>query len=98
MKRLWLALFATTLCSPALAQAPQGFGTLNSSAAITAGNTFQQLLAANAKRRSLTIQNNNASDSCWIFIGPTASATKATSMLLFPGGSYNRYYPYIPIG
>jgi hypothetical protein len=53
------------------------------------------VLAANNKRRSLTIANNNASDSCWIFIG-SAAATKGTSILLLAGQGYTRYYPYIP--
>ena len=78
---------------------PTNRSTLNNSATITAGNTFQQVLAANSssvQRQSLTIENNNASDNCWLFIGPTASATKARSILLTPGGSYTRYWPYVP--
>lgn len=65
---------------------------------IATGNTFQQVLAASTinNRFSITIQNNNATDSCWVFLGPNASATKATSILLLAGGSYTRYYPYIP--
>jgi hypothetical protein len=82
------------------AQAIVDAATTNGSISITAGNTFQQALAAlglpPAQRRSLTIENNNASDSCWIYIGATASATKAISILLLPGGSYTRYYPYVP--
>lgn len=81
-------------------------GTINSSVVIATGNTFQQVLAsiigatgqtgvANV-RQSLTIENNNASDSCWVFIGPTASAAKGTSILLLAGGSYTRYWPYVP--
>lgn len=74
--------------------------TLNSSATITAGNTFQTILASNfgtaVQRQALTIENNNATDSCWIFIGPLASATKATSILLLAGGSYTRYWPFVP--
>lgn len=73
--------------------------TLNSSATITTGNTFQTILAVisgtSTQRQSLTIQNNNAVDSCWLFIG-AGSATKATSMLLLAGGSYTRYWPYVP--
>jgi hypothetical protein len=95
MKKL-LVLLAPLFVSPALAQAPQGFGTLNSSVVIATGNTFQTVLAANSKRRSLTIQNNNATDSCWVYVGPTASATKGTSILLASGQSYIRYYPYTP--
>jgi hypothetical protein len=75
-------------------------GTVNSSATITAGNAFQSVLATligtSTVRQSLTIENNNAADSCWVFIGPNASATKATSILLTPGGSYQRYFPYVP--
>jgi hypothetical protein len=82
------------------AQAQTVAPTTNSSAVIAAGNTFQQILAAvtnNNQRRSLTIQNDNTNgDNCWLFIGATGSATKGTSMLLGPGGSYQRYSPYVP--
>ena len=78
--------------------------TANQSATITTGNTFQQVLAASAFRHSLTIQNNNASDSCWIAFGAVngtaitaGNATKAESILLTAGGSFQRYYPYVPI-
>jgi len=74
--------------------------TTNGSVTITTGSTFQQVLAAvgtpPAIRRSLTIENNNATDSCWIFLGPTANATKGTSILLLAGGAYARYFPYVP--
>jgi hypothetical protein len=93
MKKLLLLLLL--FASPALAQAPQNFGTLNGSVVIATGNTFQTVLTANNRRRSLTIANNNASDSCWIFIG-SAAATKGTSILLLAGQGYTRYYPYIP--
>lgn len=72
--------------------------TTNISVVITAGNTFQQVMAAlvpPAQRRSLTIQNNNATDNCWVYIG-AGSATKGTAILLLPGGSYTRYFPYVP--
>jgi hypothetical protein len=98
MKKL-LLISALLFASPAFAQAPQMRGTVNSSVVIATGNTFQQVLAAlaqNARRNSLTIQNNNATDSCWLYVGPTASATKGTSILLLAGGSYTRYFPYIP--
>lgn len=75
--------------------------TLNSSVTIGAGNTFQQALASNlgttTQRQALTIQNNNTStDNCWVFLGATASATKATSILLQPGQAYTRYWPFVP--
>jgi hypothetical protein len=92
---LFVALLFTT---PAFAQAPQMRATVNGSVVIATGNTFQTALAAAtaaARRNSLTIQNNNATDSCWIFIG-SAAATKGTSMLLLAGQGYSRYYPYIP--
>lgn len=97
LKRLIAALLALSMAGPALAQTVAQ--TTNSSAVIAAGNTFQSVLAAitqTNQRRSLTIENNNAADNCWLFIGATGSATKATSILLLPGGSYTRYYPYIP--
>jgi hypothetical protein len=96
MKRLAVALFALLLAGPAFAQTVAQ--TVNSSVVITTGSTFQTILAAitqTNQRRSLTISNNNATDSCWLFIG-SGSATKATSILLLPGGSYTRYSPYIP--
>lgn len=85
--------------SPVHADEPSNRVTLNSSATISAGNTFQTVLNAVTpnNRRSLTIQNNNATDSCWIVVGGAlASATKAIAILLLPGGSYTRYYPYVP--
>src|ERR1700737_453103 len=70
---------------------------------IAAGNTFQSILpaiptTASVGRRSITIQNNNATDSCWIFLmglGET-TPTKARAILLLSGGSYTRYFPLVP--
>jgi hypothetical protein len=97
MKRLAALLLAVCLgVAPAAAQTVAQ--TTNGSVTITTGNTFQTALSAvtnNNQRRSLTIANNNATDSCWLFIG-AGSATKATSILLLPGGAYTRYYPYVP--
>ena len=88
---LWGAWFAQDA-----SRAQQNRFTLNGSAVITAGNTFQTVLAA-APRWSLTIQNNNASDSCWVYIG-SGSATKGTSIQLDTthGTAYTRYFPYVP--
>ena len=74
---------------------PGNKNTTNAAIVITTGNTFQVALAAATNRASLTIENNNASDSCWIYIG-SGSATKALSLLLLAGGSYTRYFPYVP--
>lgn len=100
-------LFAYT---PVFAQSQNGMpttgvvinrATVNSSVTITTGNTFQQALPSNlgtaTQRQALTIQNNNTStDNCWVFLGTTASATKATSILLSPGEAYTRYWPFVP--
>lgn len=94
--RLIALLFALLVGTPALAQT--NAATTNSSAVITTGNTFQTVLAAVATgniRRSITIVNNNATDSCWIYLG-SGTATKATSILLIAGGSYYRYWPLVP--
>lgn len=101
------AILAATLSFnpvPAEAQITNA-ATTNGSVAITAGNTFQSVLAVmtvssttpQTGRRSLTIQNNNTNgDNCWVFVGPNASATKGTAILLAQGASYTRYYPYVP--
>jgi hypothetical protein len=79
---------------------PQDRSTVIATVVITTGNTFQQVLASiigtTNYRAWLMIQNNNASDNCWIFPGTVANATKATSMLLLPGGSYSRAWPFVP--
>jgi hypothetical protein len=90
---------------------PQNVTTINGSVTITTGNTFQQVLAAAAAtstnaspRRALTIQNNNTnSDNCWIAFGTSGgtaitagNATKAESILLAQGGSFQRYEPFVP--
>lgn len=94
------------------AHAQGAIPTANWSVKITTGNTFQSVQGANNARRSLTIQNNNASDNCYVntdgsvIAGNTTSTTVTTSdskvsmtaaqasILLLPGGSYTRYYPY----
>ncbi len=92
------ALVALFGVREAVAQSrPLNAASVNSSIVITLGNTFQTALAAKANRQSITIQNNNTTtDNCWIFLGATASATKGTSILLTPGSSYTRYFPYVP--
>jgi hypothetical protein len=101
MRRLIGALVLLLVSFPAVAQSPIPAATINGSVVIATGNTFQSVLAAlgapPAARRSVTIQNNNVTtDNCWLFIGPTASATKGLSILLAPGQSYTRYFPYVP--
>ena len=92
---------AFLLGGPAAAQITNA-PTTNVPVTIAVGNTFQTVLAAvgapPAIRRSLTIQNNQATgtDLCWLYLGPLANATKATSIVLAVGVSYTRYFPYIP--
>jgi hypothetical protein len=56
-------------------------------------------VAASTSRMSLTIQNNNSistgTEYCYIFVG-SGSASLATAIILAPGGSYQRYFPFIP--
>lgn len=89
-----------------------GLSTIRVPIVIVAGNTFQTILPASAGRRSLTVQNNNGTDSCWLDFGQSsalsltgipsgtsltaAAATKTGAILLLAGGSYSRYYPYTP--
>lgn len=100
MKRRAAILFCLLFAAPAFAQAPQMRTTVNGSVVITVGNTFQTVLAAptgGSRRLSLSLVNNNSTDSCWIVIGGVlGSATKGIAILLLPGGSYTRYYPYVP--
>jgi hypothetical protein len=59
--------------------------TLNASGAITATGVFQSVFASGqTNRTACTIQNNGAANQ-WVFFGPIASATAATSVLLIPG-------------
>src|SRR6202042_1525392 len=72
---------------------PAGRGTTNRAGTIATGGTFQTILAASVIRFSMTVQNNNplsGTEYCYLFIGG-GSATEATSILLGPGGSYQRY-------
>ena len=96
------------------AQAQSAMAHVNKSVSITTGNTYQQIEGINQSRRVVEIQNNNATDSCFLEVtGAVASgnttATNVTvngvsitsqkaSILLLPGGAYNRYYPYVPSG
>jgi len=69
---------AQVLISPALAQTGQ-FPTQNGSVKITTGLTYQVLTPAGQNMRSLTIQNNNASDSCWIEISGLVTTSMTTT-------------------
>lgn len=99
IRRLVIALWLTLLPCAAFSQSTNA-ATTNDSKVIATGNTFQTIVGAvglpPAIRRSLTIQNNNTNtDNCWIFVG-SGVATTANSILLAPGGSFQRYFPYVP--
>ena len=78
---------------------PINRSTVNASVVIAIGGTFQTVLAStlgtSTPRKALTIENNNATDSCWVYLG-SGSATEGTSILLLAGGSYSRYWPFVP--
>lgn len=79
---------------------PINRGTKNVSLTIATGGTFQVAIASTAASgngpRSLTVQNNNTgtTENCWVYVGTTP--TIARSIRLLPGGSYTRYWPFIP--
>lgn len=96
-------IFAASLYSNAQVQEVYNWPTYVQTVTISVGNTYQTILTpvpiGGVARRSVTIQNNNTSaDSCWIYIGSLASATKATSIILDSnhGSAYTRYYPFAP--
>jgi len=109
MKKIILAF--CLLASPAFAESPTPAPSLNNSKTITTGLTYQVLQVAQ-NRRTLTIQNNNATDSCEIDVTGTVSAGNTTttnvtvngvtltslqaSIVLSAGQSYGRYYPFTP--
>jgi hypothetical protein len=66
---------------------PRGVASTNASSTITTTNTFQQIFAASA-RGGCAVQNNDVNN-MWVFFGTTGSATKATSIIIPPGGTIN---------
>jgi hypothetical protein len=66
---------------------------------IATGNKFQQIVPSNSTgtdRRALTIQNNASNgDNCWVYVG-SDKASKDGSVVLAPGKSYDRYWPFVP--
>lgn len=76
---------------------------INPAVAIVTGNTFQALMAAQPAgvgvsfppRLGLTVENNNATGNCFMYLG-SGTATKGQSILLLPGAIYTRYFPFVP--
>lgn len=63
--RLILGLLFALLATTANAQI-SAIPTTNNTILVITGNTLQVVLAANRNRNSLTIQNNNVGDSCFL--------------------------------
>ncbi len=86
------ALIALAISVPtALAQTPvvtqpSAQTANNASSTIAVSNTFQSVFAASAKRFGCSIQNNG-SNSMWVYFGPIANATKATSFVVTAGSA-----------
>ena len=114
MKRALLFAAVLLLVAALPSEAQNNRTTLNYSAVITTGLTYQQLRPAE-NRWSITIQNNmTTTDNCYLFVGAnvitagtTTTASTVTvggvsmtaakaSILLTPGASWSRYYPYVP--
>ena len=89
------AIVSILLGSRTFAQTPAPQEPTGNLVTIVAENKFQQVVpATGTKRQALTIKNNNTNnDSCWVFIGG-GRASKENSIVLDPGGSYIRYWPF----
>lgn len=111
--RLGAALGLLLACSSA-ALAQSALTHLNKSVSIATGLTYQTIEGTNQSRRIVEIENNNATDNCYLEVtgavasGNTTSTSvtvngasitsQKASILLLPGGAYTRYYPYVPSG
>lgn len=100
----WMALVAILLLG-STAGAQVNRSTRLIPTVITTGGTFQTIIPAGAKF-SFEIQNNNTNtDNCWIDFGMRSTGTTVTagnameaeSILLTPGGSFQRYSPNSPV-
>jgi len=95
-----LAIASILLGSATLAQSqtPEPQAPTGNLVTILIGNKFQQVVPPNkgdTERRALTIQNNGSnSDNCWVYIG-SDKASKDNSIVLAPGKSYTRYWPFV---
>lgn len=94
MRKGLLAAALVLLAGAASAQqpvitSPSRVGSVNASGTIAVTNTFQQVFASALllaqPRQGCAIQNNGV-NTMWVFFGPLASATKATSFQLVPPG------------
>lgn len=101
----WIALIAILVIG-STAGAQVNRNTRLIPVAITIGGTFQTIIPYGPKF-SIEIQNNNTNtDNCFLDFGvrsttgvtvTAANATTAESILLTPGGSFQRYSPNSPV-
>lgn len=83
-----LAAGLVVVLGVASAQAQSAVPTDNWSVSITVGNTYQLVQSANNARRSLTIQNNNATtDNCFLNIDGSVVAANTTATTVTTTGS-----------
>lgn len=62
--------------------APSQRGSSNLSSTVAVTNTFQSIQILNSNRSGCLIQNQSTTNAMWVYFGPIASATKATSFIL----------------
>ena len=84
---------AFLLGSAAFAQTPSA--PTKTVVTINTANKFQQILASSetARRMVRISNNNNANDSCWVFVGD-GKASKESSYEVPSGKAYLRYPPF----
>lgn len=83
MKKYMAAISAALLLSCIYANAQTiKLASINLSGTIAVTNTFQSIQVQVIGRAGCTIQNSSTTDTMWVFFGPIASATKATSFVL----------------
>ena len=91
-----IVLGSTTFAQSETPSPQTGAGNL---VTIATGNKFQQIVPSNnsgTDRRALTIQNNASNgDNCWVYVG-SDRASKDGSVVLAPGKTYDRYWPFVP--
>ena len=91
----WLFAFTLLLAGVAHAQmrvAPMTATTVPVSGTITAGNTFQSIMAADTSRVGCAIQNTST-HTMYFYVGATASATTSNSLQVAPNGMFNCQNP-----
>ena len=84
--RIPVALACVLLPIAASAQQANQSPTSNQSVKIATGLTYQTLIPAGKNMRSLTMQNNNGTDSCWIEVSGLVTSGMTTGSSVTPVG------------